>query len=122
MNRVLTIASDTIPKVKNCLWLKPVSGGFALYFVGNGACTPLNLVDTNGTSDVQDDIAKSVSGLKNDLIGSVQDEASSNTINGAKAYATAVGSELVGDATDETTSMTLYGLKNYIDAQIQGLG
>lgn len=89
--------------------------GFVLYLLMNGAWTPLKLADTKNTASLADDVIQ-------DLVGSVQDDGSANTINGAKAYAEAIGTELVGDPTDAATNMTLYGLKNYIDAQIEALG
>ena len=92
-----------------------MDGGFVLYLLLGGTWTPLKLVDTNDTPSIADDTIQN-------LVGSVQDDGSANTINGAKAYAEAIGTELVGDPTDAATNMTLYGLKNYIDAQIEALG
>lgn len=115
MLRLNVIISGEAPSVRNSLWLKPVDGGFTIYALFNRKWQPLKIVDDGGTSKVNDDVVQ-------DLIGSVQDESSANTINGAKAYAAACCTELVGDATDATSNMTLYGLKNYIDAQIEALG
>lgn len=61
------------------LWAKPVDGGFTLY-IKNGTWKPLKLVEDQNTEDTSDDIIQ-------DLIGSVKDKKSANTINGAKAYA-----------------------------------
>jgi len=114
----LYIGSNAPSAINGVAWLKPVDGGFALYVLDNG-WKPLKLVDDKGTHSEIDDTVEDV---KTELIGSVQDEASANTINGAKAYATSVGAELVGDATDASSNMTLYGIKNYIDEQIEALG
>ena len=115
MVKVDLYISNTAPNVKRgAAWLKPVSGGCALYVLDNG-WKPLKLVDDGGTPTESDDTTQ-------DLIGSVQDESSANTINGAKAYAEAIGTELVGDPTDAASNMTLYGLKAYVDEQIAGLG
>ena len=119
MKKVDLYISNSVPSVNNgAAWLKPVDGGFALYVLDNG-WKPLKLVDDKGTYSEGDDTVEDV---KTELIGNMQDEASANTINGAKAYATSVGAELVGDATDASSNMTLYGIKNYIDEQIEALG
>ena len=117
MKKIDLYISINAPSVKNsAAWLKPVNGGFALYVL-DGGWKPLKLVDDKGTHSEGDDTVEDV---KTELIGSVQDEASANTINGAKAYATSVGAELVGDATDASSNMTLYGIKKYIDEQLAG--
>lgn len=104
MKKIDLYISNREPKVSSsAAWLKPVNGGVVLY-VMDGGWKPLKLVDD----------------VKTELIGSIQDEASANTINGAKAYATSVGAELVGDATDASSNMTLYGIKKYIDEQLAG--
>lgn len=119
MKKVDLYIGNVVPNVnRGSAWLKPVNGGFALYVL-DGGWKPLKLVDDKGTHSEGDDALEDV---KTELVGSVQDEASANTINGAKAYATSVGAELVGDATDASSNMTLYGIKNYIDEQIAGLG
>ena len=109
------VYSKTAPNLRDALWLKPVDGGFAAYVLEGGTWVPQKPMDDNNTASEGDDVVQ-------DLIGSVQDSSSANTINGAKAYAQAVGSELVGDPSDAETNMTLHGLKNYIDSQIQALG
>ena len=119
MKKIDLYIGSSAPSVnKGAAWLKPVAGGFVLYVLDNG-WKPLKLVDDKGTNSEEDDTVEDV---KTELIGSVQDEASANTINGAKAYATSVGAELVGDATDVSSNMTLYGLKKYVDEQIESLG
>ena len=119
MKKIDLYISNSAPSVnKGAAWLKPVDGGFALYVLDNG-CKSLKLVDDKNTPS---EGADTVEDTKAELIGSAQDEASANTINGAKAYATSVGAELVGDATDASSNMTLYGIKNYIDEQIAALG
>ena len=119
MKKVDLYISNSAPSVSNgAVWLKPVGGGFALYVLDNG-WKPLKLVDDKNTPSEGND---TVEDAKAELIGSAQDTASANTINGAKAYATSVGAELVGDATDASSNMTLYGIKNYIDEQIEALG
>lgn len=106
------VCSTEAPNVRDCLWLKPVEGGFTLYWL-EGYWKPLKMVDDGNTSSVIDDTVQ-------DLIGSVQDEKTANTINGAKAYAKDQADTLMGTAEDEATDMTLYGLKAYIDAQVAG--
>ena len=122
MKKLDVYISSDAPGVRNALWLQPVSGGFVLRLLENGAWKSLKMVDDNGTISLSDDTAESVEDIKTELIGSVQDASSANTVNGAKAYAGAVGAELLGDPTDAATNMTLYGLKAYIDAQIADLG
>lgn len=119
MKKIDLYIGSNAPSVNNgAAWLRPVNGGFALYVLDNG-WKPLKLVDDKNTPSEGDDTVEDV---KTELIGGAQDEASANTINGAKAYATSVGAELVGDATDASSNMTLYGIKKYIDEQIEALG
>ena len=106
------IFSNTEPNVRNCIWAKPVKGGFALYMPGIKA--PLKVVDDNGTEDAEDDVVQN-------LVGSVQDKKSANTINGAKAYARELKKDIVGKTSDTATDLTLNGLKAYIDKKIKEL-
>ena len=103
--------NDEQPQVHEGLWLKKVDGGFSLYLIEGGNANPLKLVDDNSTATPSDDTVQ-------DLIGSVQDESTANTINGAKNYADEAVGTVVGTADDTAEDMTLYGLKAYIDAQI----
>ena len=107
--------SSEQPAVVNGLWLKPVSGGFAAYLIDGGTTTPLKLVDDNGTATTADDTVQN-------LVGSVSDEGTANTINGAKAYAKDQADTLLGDAEDTAADMTLYGLKAYIDSKVPANG
>ena len=105
------------PSVRgNVAWLKPVDGGVALYVL-DGGWKPLKLVDDKNTPSEGDDTVENV---KTELIGNVQDEASTNTINGAKTYAKDQANSLLGTAEDTATEMTLYGLKAYIDSKVPG--
>lgn len=93
--KILKVAlSNEAPNMKDVLWLKPVSGGFALYAL-DGSWKPLKLVDDNNTAKISDDtVAEATSAVK---------------------------SELLGTSADAATEMTLYGVKAYVDAQIAGL-
>lgn len=104
--------SDVQPAISNGLWLKLVNGGAALYLIDGGTPKPLKLVDDNGTASTQDDTAQ-------DLVGSVEDKKTANTINGAKAYADDVKDTVTGTAEDTAEDLTLYGLKAYIDSKTQ---
>lgn len=117
MKKVGLYISRTAPHVGvGSVWLKPVSGGYALYILGDG-WKPLKLIDDNGTSSEADDtIAETASEIKTELIGSVQDEGTENTINGAKAYANGKASDIIGTPDDTDEDLTLYGLKAYIDS------
>ena len=117
------VVSKEAPNVKNALWLKPVSGGFGLYALFNGRWQPFKLMDDNGTiSEGDDTIAETTAAAKEELIGSVQDAKTANTINGAKAYAKDAADAVIGTSSDTSTDLTLNGLKAYIDAQIAALG
>jgi hypothetical protein len=62
--------------------------------------------------------ANNKSGFKDEaksIIGSVQDEKTANTINGAKAYAKNVKKEITGNPGDASSELTLYGLKSLIE-------
>ena len=69
-------------------------------------------MDDNGTSKVTDDTTVDAA----TLIGSVQDDADANTINGAKAYADNAVDGIKGSADDTAEDLTLYGLKKAIEA------
>ena len=49
------VISDTIPQNPDVLWLKPVKGGFALYYHLNGVWHILRLMNDHGTPDPGDD-------------------------------------------------------------------
>ena len=107
-----TYVSTTQPQVQSGLWLKPVEGGYAMYFIEGNVVQPVNLVGNAEEKD-NDNIAK-------ELIGSVQDKKSANTINGAKAYAKNVKETITGTKKDTASDLTLYGLKAYIDDKFNG--
>lgn len=121
-----TYFSPVKPRDPNCVWLKPVNGGFAAYLIDAGYEKPLKLVEDNGTPAEGDDtIAKTTAATKSELIGTAEDTKTANTINGAKAYADditqATYAEVLGDPTDAASNMTLYGLKAYIDGQLASI-
>ena len=105
---IKTFISDVKPMTLNALWLKPIEGGFAAYLINGGITQPLKLVDDNGTEDAKDDKVK-------DIIGSVRDEKTANTINGAKAYAKDLKKAIIGSPKDASSDLTLYGLKTLIE-------
>ena len=111
MTSVKTFISTTKPQVLFGLWLKPVEDGFAAYIINAGTVKPLKVVDDKNTEDTKDDEVV-------DLIGSVKDSKSANTINGAKAYAKEIKNNLIGKASDTPSDLTLHGLKNYIDSKL----
>lgn len=117
MKKVNLYISRTAPHAGlGSVWLKPVSGGYALYILEDG-WKPVKLIDDKGTSSEADDtIAETASEIKTELIGSVQDEGTENTINGAKAYANSKASDIIGTSSDTGEDLTLYGLKAYIDS------
>ena len=107
------ILSTQEPAVRDCVWCKPVEGGFALYMLQAGVMTPLKVMDDKSTASIVYDAVQ-------DLVGSVQDEKTANTINGAKAYADDVKDTVTGTASDTSADLTLYGLKAYIDSKVSG--
>ena len=50
-----TVISDFVPHNTDVLWLKPVNGGFALYYHLNGVWKILRLMNDHGTTDPGDD-------------------------------------------------------------------
>lgn len=115
MVKLTPIISDTAPSQKNVLWIKPVSGGFTLYIKDSGRWLAMKQMDDQGTSQLVDDTVQN-------LVGSVQDTKTANTINGAKAYAKDAADAVVGTSSDTSSDMTLNGLKAYVDEQIATLG
>lgn len=104
--------SRNAPKSNN-LWLKPIDGGFALYACYNGKWQAMKLSDTSeDTSPALPDE------VKTELIGSVKDKKTANTINGAKAYAEDAFKKVVGTKSDDASDLTLYGLKAYIETKL----
>lgn len=57
MYRILrnVVISDTIPQNSDVLWLRPVEGGFALYYHNNGYWKILRIMNDHGTPDPEDD-------------------------------------------------------------------
>lgn len=96
--------SKEAPSARNAAWLKPVSGGFALYALFNGKWQSLKLVDDNGTVKPGDDTP--IDTLAFEQAGAAE----------------AVQEAITGTATDTSSDMTLYGLKAYVDEQIEALG
>lgn len=112
MKKIDLYISNNAPSVKEgAAWLKPVEGGFVLYVL-NGGWKPLKLVDDKNTQSEGDDTVQN-------LIGSVRDAKTANTINGAKAYAKDAADAVLGTASDTSADMTLYGLKAYIDSKTE---
>lgn len=111
MITIKTFISKEKPTAVYGLWLKPVEKGFTIYLIENGITKSLKLVDDQNTEDTKDDEVK-------DLIGSVQDAKTANTINGAKAYAKDVQKEIIGSPKDDASELTLHGLKNLIEEKI----
>ena len=108
------VFSNNAPNQRNVVWAKLVDGGFALYLLDGGMWKPLKLVDDKGTEDEKDDTVQN-------LIGSVQDKKSANTINGAKAFAKDATQKIIGTKSDEASDLTLYGLRAYIDKKASSL-
>ena len=111
MQKIETYISNDAPAVKGGLWLRPMEGGFVLYALYGGKWQPLKLADDKGTEDEKDDAIQN-------LVGSVQDKKTANTINGAKAYAKSAAKTVLGSVRDTSADMTLYGLKAYIDEKL----
>lgn len=96
--KLLKVAlSNDVPSVRDVLWLRPVSGGFALYALFNGKWNPVKVMDDNGTVQPGDD-----------------------TVAKYDEYGAAAA--VLGTDSDTSEDMTLYGLKAYIDAEIAALG
>lgn len=114
MKKVNAYISKEAPSGVGGIWFQPVDGGYVLR-VFDGGWKNLKLVDEGATSQLNDDKVQ-------DLIGSVQDEKTANTINGAKAYTDSAVNDVIGTKQDTSSDMTLNGLKAYIDEQIAGLG
>ena len=113
MKKIDCYISKEAPNVRSGLWLKPVKGGYAIYVLDSAKWNPLVLMDDKNTSSEADDVVQ-------DLIGSIEDKKTDNTINGAKAYAKDAADAVVGTVSDEKNDMTLYGLKAYIDDALAG--
>lgn len=47
--------SNEAPSMRDCLWAKPVSGGFVLYMLNSGTWVPMKIVSDGGTAIVSDD-------------------------------------------------------------------
>ena len=48
MRNYKVIISTDAPSVRDAIWAKPVSGGFTLYLMNNGAWQPAKVVDDSG--------------------------------------------------------------------------
>ena len=117
MKKVDLYISSSAPSVNSgAAWLKPIDGGYTLYVLDNG-WKPLKLINDANTPEGN----SSLKNIKTALIGSVQDESTANTINGAKAYAKNVKETITGKNSDVSSDLTLKGLKAYIDEKIAKL-
>lgn len=105
------VFSENPPSVRDALWIKPVQDGFEAYILNGGKWVPQKI-----GNEVP---ALNTEGLKAEIVGSVKDKKSANTINGAKKYAEDVMEAVVGKASDTSADMTLHGLKAYVDEQMK---
>lgn len=105
---VKTFISKDKPAVANGLWLKPVDGGFVAYLLSGSSVKPLKIIDEDNTQEEEENKPA-------DLIGSVRDKKSANTINGAKAYAKDIKNAIIGKPEDDSSELTLNGLKALIE-------
>jgi hypothetical protein len=111
MKKIDLYISNTAPNVRGAAaWLKPTKGGCELVIIDGGE-KPLVVSNNKQDTNIIDSV-------KNDMIGSVKDKKSANTINGAKAYANDVKKAVVGTPSDTSSDLTLNGLKAYINEQI----
>ena len=106
-----------------------LTGGKGFIFKGSNGITVKINPSTSTSIDGKPYWTIEVNGqtLKADLIGTVDDTASSKTIFGAKKYADAVGDFVIGDENDLSNANTIYGAKAYAyekveDATIQLIG
>ncbi len=105
---VKTFISKDKPSMTSGLWLKPVDGGFVAYLLSGSSVKPLKIIDEDNTQEEEEN--KPV-----DLIGSVRDKKSANTINGAKAYAKDIKNAIIGKPEDDPSELTLNGLNALIE-------
>ena len=103
MISVKTFISTVKPAVVDCLWLKPEGNGFELILIEAGQEKKLKIANKENN-----DVEKK-------LIGSVLDERTANTINGAKAYAKDMKNDITGNIGDTSADLTLYGLRTLIE-------
>ena len=115
MKKIDLYISNTAPNVRGAAaWLKPTKGGYELVIIDGGE-KPLV------TEDNSNNVAFDADVIKNEVIGSVKDKKSANTINGAKAYAKDIKDAIVGKSSDTLADLTLKGLKAYIDKKLAEL-
>jgi len=55
MKEYRLIFSSTEPVARDCIWAKPVVGGFTLYMLQRGILVPLRIVDDKKTPYIHDD-------------------------------------------------------------------
>lgn len=79
MKKIDLYFSNEAPNVKsNAAWLKPVSGGCALYVL-DGGWKPLKVVDGDSAASKGNDVVAAI-------VGSDDDTSSDMTLNGLKKY------------------------------------
>lgn len=110
MQKLDLYISKNAPNARNAAWLKPVDGGFALYVLLAGEWQPLKLTESKEAVKKED--------IAQDLIGSVKDKKTANTINGAKAFVRDAMTGIIGTPKDASSDLTLNGLKAYIDEKV----
>ena len=56
MKEYRVIFSKLEPAARDCIWARPVVGGFTLYMLQRGISTPLRVVDDKKTPYIHDDM------------------------------------------------------------------
>lgn len=84
--------SNVAPGVKDCIWGKPVEGGFTLLWKTQGKWLPVKMVEDNDVALTPEDIK---AGVLSDIVGTQEDK-----FNAANPF-------------------TLWALKDYIDSVIE---
>jgi hypothetical protein len=103
MKKLQPVLSKEAPSLRDALWVKPVDEGINIYALVGNKWQPL-VTGTPVDADSYEQ-AGAAATVKTELIGSVRDKKSANTINGAKAYA----------------KDTAEAVKTYVDEKLAGL-
>ena len=87
--KLLKVAlSKEAPNMRDVLWLKPVTGGVALYALFDGKWNPVKLMNDNGTVAEYDEYGAAAA-----VLGTDTDSSTDMTLYGLKAY---IDSEIAG--------------------------
>lgn len=116
--------SNEAPSLRDAMWAKPISGGFALYLLDGGTWKPVKVMDDNSTPQTGDDTAINVKNKADKVSGATNGNLASLNSKGNLQDSGKALSDLapMGTEDDSYDDLTLLGVKKYVDYAISQIG